>query len=393
MWYIIIGVVILYLLYKFVTSVVAPIIFSFGVIIVRIMNFIAIDLWTSLTGTLVVAILLSLAALIILIRFYLRKARFGYQVAELNKERRKKMLEHVMREATFEKLLPFYSTSTGIGMVIASRVLILTTAGVSFAALCYALFMPGFLPNILFSGFICLVLLTAGVLYAIQRFGKNIALVAGIAAVLAISAGLFAGSLFFAFDGRIDLDLPVLSFVPKEKVKNFTATTFELDLSKKIPMQFSAVKASSHLPADEKFSYGPKLVFDNEPSTAWIEGNASTGVDETLFAVLASDITASRAYIINGYASRETTWKRNDRILNLQITYYLLPQDEDLDNLNIDAFSVASESITLEDTMTPQTWNSKAKTFNAFELRIISVVSGENGFKDCCLSEFGFLQK
>lgn len=140
---------------------------------------------------------------------------------------------------------------------------------------------------------------------------------------------------------------------------------------------WASVQASSTL-FDEKINYKtywPGNVIDNNPATAWVEGEKGNGIGEWIDFAFFNPINLNMIRIINGYAKSDALYAANNRVKKLKI---------DFD----DGTSLVAE---LKDsTMEPQLIQiSNQKVVERVRLTILEVFPGSK-YHDTCISEIGF---
>jgi hypothetical protein len=80
------------------------------------------------------------------------------------------------------------------------------------------------------------------------------------------------------------------------------------------------VKASSVLPAQGKYSYLANFVCDDDPTTAWVEGNADYGIGEFLEFKEWMPMGNGEISILNGYQASKASWENNSRVKKFKIS-------------------------------------------------------------------------
>lgn len=80
------------------------------------------------------------------------------------------------------------------------------------------------------------------------------------------------------------------------------------------------VKASSTLAPQGKFSYPVKNITDDNPSTAWVEGQADYGIGEFIEFTEFSSILNQEVSILNGYQASRASWENNSRVKQLKVS-------------------------------------------------------------------------
>jgi hypothetical protein len=80
------------------------------------------------------------------------------------------------------------------------------------------------------------------------------------------------------------------------------------------------VKASTTLSPQGKIKYLPKNVCDDDPTTAWVEGNEDYGIGE--FIEFKNWITDANGEIniLNGYQASKASWENNSRVKKFKIS-------------------------------------------------------------------------
>jgi hypothetical protein len=80
-----------------------------------------------------------------------------------------------------------------------------------------------------------------------------------------------------------------------------------------------SVKASTTLSPQGKFKYLAKYVCDDDPTTAWVEGNPDCGIGEFLefkdWYIMNNTIT-----ILNGYQFSKAVWESNSRVKSFKVS-------------------------------------------------------------------------
>lgn len=74
------------------------------------------------------------------------------------------------------------------------------------------------------------------------------------------------------------------------------------------------IRASSTLPNQGKYNYAIKNINDDNPMTAWVEGNADYGIGE-FFEIKSMGVNA----IYNGYQSSPKSWIENSRVKKFKV--------------------------------------------------------------------------
>ena len=122
-------------------------------------------------------------------------------------------------------------------------------------------------------------------------------------------------------------------------------------------------------------TYWPGNVIDNNPATAWVEGEKGNGIGEWIDFAFFNPINLNTIRIINGYAKSDALYAANNRVKKLKI---------DFD----DGTLLVAE---LKDgTMEPQLIQiSNQKVVERVRLTILEVYPGSQ-YHDTCISEIGF---
>jgi hypothetical protein len=79
-------------------------------------------------------------------------------------------------------------------------------------------------------------------------------------------------------------------------------------------------KASSTLAPQGKVKYLASNVCDDNPNTAWVEGNADYGIGEYLEFKDWGAMGDGTVSILNGYQSSKASWENNSRVKKLKVT-------------------------------------------------------------------------
>lgn len=80
------------------------------------------------------------------------------------------------------------------------------------------------------------------------------------------------------------------------------------------------VKASTTLAPQGKFKYLAKYVCDDDPTTAWVEGNADYGIGEYLEFKNWVPMGNGEISILNGYQFSKALWENNSRVKKFKIS-------------------------------------------------------------------------
>ncbi len=79
------------------------------------------------------------------------------------------------------------------------------------------------------------------------------------------------------------------------------------------------IKSSSSLAPKGGKTYAASNVCDDDPSTAWVEGNADHGIGEYLDIDMVPMGTGEIS-ILNGYQSSKSTWENNSRVKKMKVS-------------------------------------------------------------------------
>jgi hypothetical protein len=82
----------------------------------------------------------------------------------------------------------------------------------------------------------------------------------------------------------------------------------------------AVLRASSTLPSQGKKNYGVVNLSDNDPTTAWVEGNSEDGIGEYIEFNDIMPGTDSELYILNGYQANKESWENNGRVKKLKVS-------------------------------------------------------------------------
>ena len=80
------------------------------------------------------------------------------------------------------------------------------------------------------------------------------------------------------------------------------------------------VKASSTLAQQGKYKYLASNILDDNPTTAWVEGNVDYGTGEFLEFKDWVPMGNGEISILNGYQSSKTSWENNSRVKKFKIS-------------------------------------------------------------------------
>jgi len=184
-------------------------------------------------------------------------------------------------------------------------------------------------------------------------------------------------------------------YIMEGNVIKMLFTNIEPDFNIKItPPPPSGISASSELDKDKKNKYTAWNLIDGDPSTAWVEGENGSGVNEYIefhFPVEYTDmVDLYAAYkidslgIINGYAKNENVFYYNNRVKKIRIEYKnSILREGNPYNMK------AQESVVfiLEDTMDMQYLAFPEPIFmSSMKITILEVFKGSK-WDDTCISE------
>lgn len=132
------------------------------------------------------------------------------------------------------------------------------------------------------------------------------------------------------------------------------------------------VRASTTLLSQGKSKYLANYVCDDDPTTAWVEGNSDYGIGEFIeirnWQIMGGSVRDLS--ILNGYQSSKTVWQNNSRVKKFIV------------NLNGKDICI----LELADVMGVQTFKLPAKWSNGnFRFTILEVYTGDK-YKDTAIS-------
>lgn len=84
--------------------------------------------------------------------------------------------------------------------------------------------------------------------------------------------------------------------------------------------QSENIKASTTLAQQGKYKYLASYVCDDDPTTAWVEGNIDYGIGEFLEFKGFVPMGNGEISILNGYQSSKTAWENNSRVKKFKIS-------------------------------------------------------------------------
>ncbi|GMQ56675.1 hypothetical protein AN1V17_10690 [Vallitalea sediminicola] len=89
----------------------------------------------------------------------------------------------------------------------------------------------------------------------------------------------------------------------------------------------NSITSTSKLPDEGKYSYSVENLFDQDLTTAWVEGKEDLGIGESIEIEFKSDINIGEIAIANGYISNDSCYKNNGKIKKLKIDIYDMDYD------------------------------------------------------------------
>ncbi len=135
------------------------------------------------------------------------------------------------------------------------------------------------------------------------------------------------------------------------------------------------VKASSTLPDQNGNSYAAKNLTDDDPATAWIEGQKGDGLGEWLELTFDGPTEISGITLVNGYEKDDKTLKRNNRVKEIRV------------ECGSEILEFTLEDVDYHEGGDYQSFFfGKSMTASKIIVTIVSVYPGST-FKDTCLSE------
>ena len=167
---------------------------------------------------------------------------------------------------------------------------------------------------------------------------------------------------------------------------------------------------SSFLKENNKdiYFYGYNNLFDNDISTAWVEGVDGSGIneyllipfykqDESMFSYKKKKNINIQLQINNGYCKNESLFYKNNRVKKIKITIYDIPLNSDLNNMFVDGEPtvIFEDIIELQDSIEKQEFNFQTKLvnydsycipFTLLKMEILEVYKGTD-FDDTAISE------
>lgn len=143
--------------------------------------------------------------------------------------------------------------------------------------------------------------------------------------------------------------------------------------------------------------YGAQNLFDQNDSTAWVEGRNHDGIGEKI--VVLNNGVVSHLQIVNGYAKNRKIFMANNRIRELRIKVYniRMPSEGNVTENAVPVVILDQElemKTDLKDQPETQLISLPRKVDGnfAFELTIASVYKGTK-YRDTCLSELQFINQ
>lgn len=168
---------------------------------------------------------------------------------------------------------------------------------------------------------------------------------------------------------------------------------------KRIPVQYLKYSASSVLKTDaiNKYNYNPETLFDNDLSTAWVEGVPGNGEGEWVEIEFMENVESVEGIgIINGYTKREAIYNANSRIKKIQLEVYrgersMQPYKRTIIELKQKQFNELNKNVEapfiswLADHV-----GSEPYGISKIRLTILEVIPGTK-YEDTCISELYLL--
>jgi hypothetical protein len=133
-----------------------------------------------------------------------------------------------------------------------------------------------------------------------------------------------------------------------------------------------SVDASSELEPAGANEYFATNLLDGDPTTAWVEGVAGSGVGETLTFRFPRRVNLDRVQLVNGYAKSEDLFLSNGRIKQMVV------------QTDVDSFSLL-----LRDTKDPQSLRRRFGKTSSLTMTIESVYPGRR-YEDTALTSIAF---
>lgn len=131
------------------------------------------------------------------------------------------------------------------------------------------------------------------------------------------------------------------------------------------------ITVSSVLESVGPLSYGPKNLYDRDPSTAWVEGARGHGIGECVTFRFENPMAFRHFWIVNGYAKSGDLFRKNGRVRELLV----------------EAAGGVKYNFTLEDSMRQQTLTLPRVVESSWvKFTIQSVYPGE-AYSDTAISE------
>lgn len=127
---------------------------------------------------------------------------------------------------------------------------------------------------------------------------------------------------------------------------------------------------------DEKQKHPIANIFDNNISTAWVEGKPGDGIGEWIKIGFEPDFELNQINIVNGYAKSKTIYEANNRLKKVKITFPDGKSEEYLLKDNVLDYQVLKLS--------------KPVTTNSIKITIMEIYKGTK-YNDTCISEIKFL--
>ncbi len=150
--------------------------------------------------------------------------------------------------------------------------------------------------------------------------------------------------------------------------------------------QLAGYSASSELPAQGDHEYGSRNLFDNDISTAWVEGAPGDGAGEWFEVELPEAYGLGTIAIVNGYQSSREAYESNGRAAEIRWTIYFA--DGDTESYTEELEDLSWEEVSSDPTHGYQVLydSGMALEVEKFRLEILSVYPGTI-YNDMCISE------
>ncbi|MGB8957714.1 MAG: hypothetical protein WCC00_01755 [Candidatus Aminicenantales bacterium] len=160
----------------------------------------------------------------------------------------------------------------------------------------------------------------------------------------------------------------------------------------------SKIEASSILKADaiNRFNYEPKSLFDDDLSTAWVEGVAGSGVGEWVEIQFEEGVQIEAVGIINGYTKNEAIYNANNRIRKIRLDVEFRdnwPENADPKSIDIDLTEKQFNELNRNVQAPFISWLADygmGRAVSKIRLTILEVAGGTK-YDDTCISELYLL--